>query len=82
MIVRLAPRRSGPAAKWIWHRAFIIWRTVHFENETGRFGIRVETVLRRWSPSRRRWIYLRDTAEHAALIGSASMPADVLGMAA
>lgn len=71
MIPTLTRRRSGPPTKWLWHRKFIIWRIVSFEGETGLFGLRFETVLRRWSPMRRGWIYARPTDANARLIGTA-----------
>jgi hypothetical protein len=55
----------------LWHRKFVFFATVELEGRSGFFDIRFETMLRRWSVSRKRWLYLRPTPSRGwALIGT------------
>lgn len=62
---RKRPRRE------LWHRKFIIWSTLQLEGRSGHYNVRFETVLRRWSVTKRRWLYLRLTPSRGwSMIGT------------
>lgn len=59
------------ASRELWHRKFIFRATVQLEGRGGRYVVRFETVLRRWSKSKKRWLYLRLTpSRQFTLIGT------------
>lgn len=63
------PRKR--ARRELWHRKFVLFATVELEGRTGFFDIRFETLLRRWSVGKNRWIYLRPTpSRELNLIGT------------
>jgi hypothetical protein len=62
--------RRRPAREY-WHRKFIFAATLTLEGRGGLYRVRFETVLRRWSVTKNRFVYLRCTpSRELTLIGT------------
>lgn len=68
MITAAAPAARRRPRREYWHRKFIFAATLTLEGRGGQYAVHFETMLRRWSVTKNRFLYLRLTPTRALVL--------------